>query len=95
MVKKIVTLIDIYIVAFLVIHNLEPKLELRKGKVFFLYEASEQVYRLMNDYNLDVKIPVATYVMAVKSLRAKMFGVKAQDIAATEVRKGVLSNGGD
>lgn len=93
--NRIITLIDIYIVAFLVIHNLEPKLELRNGKVFFLYEATEQIYRLMNDFNSDVKVPITSYVSAVKTLRARMFGAKAQDIAATEVRKGVLNNGGD
>jgi hypothetical protein len=90
-----VTLQDLYIAAFLILYKLEPKLEMKNGRVFFIFEGSEQVYRLMNEFNSDVEIPVSSYVAAIKSLRARMFGVKSQDIVETERRKGFLGNEGE
>lgn len=73
---KTFTSLDIYISAFLSIHDLEPGLEVRNGKVVFTFEATDTLYRLMNDFNSNDPVPVADFTTAVKTLRGKMLSAK-------------------
>lgn len=67
---------DIYLSAFLSLHNLDPTLEIRNGKVVFTFESSDTLYRLMNDYNSNEGVPVADFTTAIKTLRGKMLTAK-------------------
>jgi hypothetical protein len=73
---RIITLLDIYLSAFLLLHGIEPKLETRNGKVVFIFEADDQAYKFMNLFNGNVDVPVADFVTTVKTLRGKMLTAK-------------------
>lgn len=73
--KRFATM-DIYLSAFLSLHSIEPKLELRGGKVVFSFESTDTLYRLMNDYNSNEPVEVADYTTAIKTLRGKMLSMK-------------------
>lgn len=68
--------LDIYLSAFLSLHNLEPTLEIRNGKIIFTFEATDTLYRLMNDFNSNEPVEVADFTTAIKTLRGKMLTAK-------------------
>lgn len=73
---KTFSTLDIYLSAYLSLHDLEPTLELRNGKVIFVFESTDGLYRLMNDFNANEPVPVADFTTAVKTLRGKMLSAK-------------------
>ena len=73
---RTINLLDIYVSSFLSLHGVEPKLETKNGKVVFVFEADDQVYKLMNLFNGNVDVPVADFVTTVKTLRGKMLTAK-------------------
>ncbi len=68
--------LDLYLSAYLSLCGIHPKLEINNGKVVFVFPASDDLYRLMSDYNADVKIPVASFVTQVKALRGQMLTMR-------------------
>jgi hypothetical protein len=80
---KIFSSLDIYLSSFLALHGIEPALEVRNGKVVFVFDATDNLYRLMNRYNSNDSVPVADFVTSVKTLRGKML----------TVREGIYGNG--
>lgn len=73
---RTINLLDIYLSSFLLLHGIDPKLETKNSKVYFVFEANDQVYNLMNLFNENVKVPVADFVTTVKTLRGKMLTAK-------------------
>lgn len=73
---KTFTTLDIYLSAFLSLHDLEPTLEMRNGKVVFTFEATDTLYRLMSDFNSNPEIPCLDMITAIKTLRGKMLTAK-------------------
>jgi hypothetical protein len=68
--------LDIYLASFLSLHDQNVILELRNGKVVFTFESTDNLYRLMNQFNSNEDVPVADYTTAVKTLRGKMLSKK-------------------
>jgi hypothetical protein len=79
---RTVNLLDIYLSSFLALHGIEPKLEIRNGKVVFTFEAEDRVYKLMNSFNNNADVPVADLVTAIKTLRGKMLTFKEGNVGA-------------
>jgi hypothetical protein len=73
---KVLNLLDIHVSSFLSLHGIEPVLEHRSGKVIFTFPATDEVYRLMNRFNSDEAVPVASFVTTLKTLRGKMLTAK-------------------
>jgi hypothetical protein len=73
---KELNLLDIHLSAFLSHHGLDPRLEQINGKIVFTFPASEQVYRLMNRFNGDEDVPVASFCTKLKTLRGRMLTAK-------------------
>lgn len=69
---KTFSTLDIYLASFLSLHDQDVILELRNGKVVFTLESTDNLYRLMNDFNSNEEIPVLDYTTAIKTLRGKM-----------------------
>jgi len=66
------TTLDINLTAWLSLNGIEPTLENRNGKVVFLFESNEKLYRSINDYNSNQLVPVNDFVTHLKTLRGKM-----------------------
>lgn len=76
MVSK-VNLVDVYSSSFLILNNLEPQLEIKNGKVIFVFQGSDEIYRLLNLFNEeDTQVSVAKFVTAIKTLRGRMLTLK-------------------
>ena len=74
--NKRFTTLDLYLSAFLSLHDLTPVLETRDGRVVFVFEATDSLYQLMSEYNSNEPIEVADYTTAIKTLRGKMLSAK-------------------
>jgi len=81
--EKELKLLDIHLSAFLVHHGIEPNLEHQNGKVVFAFPANQQIYKLMNQFNGDENVPVASFCTTLKTLRGKML----------TAREGIHDNG--
>jgi hypothetical protein len=68
--------LDIYLASFLSLHGQDVILELQNGKVVFTFESTDNLYRLMNQFNSNEEIPVLDYTTAIKTLRGKMLTAK-------------------
>ena len=64
---KTIRLIDINLSAFLVHRGIEPLLEAVAGRVVFAFQATDELYRQMNEYNEDVSVPVATSLKVIRN----------------------------
>ncbi len=76
--KKNFETLDIYLTAFLIYHGLRPTLESRNGKIIFSFPQSDDLYRLMTEYNSDIPIPCASYVTTIKMVRSWMLAKKGE-----------------
>jgi hypothetical protein len=76
--KRKLQFLDIYLSAYLSLCGIPPKLETNNGKVVFVFPATDDVYRLLSDYNSDVEIPVVSFVTQVKALRGQMLTMRGQ-----------------
>lgn len=76
---KELELIDLYIAAFLMLHGVQPRLILKNGKVIFVFDASDEVYRLMTIYNSNEDVPCLDMITAIKTLRGQMLTLKGTD----------------
>lgn len=74
--ERLFTTLDIYLASFLALNKIPPILELKNGRVVFLFPASDAVYKLTMGFNSNVSVPVADFVTAVKTLRGQMLTMR-------------------
>ncbi len=67
---------DIYLSAFLSLFGIQPELKLNNGKVIFSFSASDDLYKLMMNFNSNVRVPVTDFVTMVKTLRGQMLSMR-------------------
>jgi hypothetical protein len=73
---KELELIDLYVAAFLMLHGIHPRLNLKNGKVIFVFDATDEVYRLMTVYNSNQDVPCLDLITAIKTLRGQMLTLR-------------------
>lgn len=73
---KELELIDLYLSAFLTLHEQEPKLISKNGKIIFCFDATDKVYQLMTLFNSNAEMPCLDLITAIKTLRGKMLTAK-------------------
>ena len=74
--NKVLSLFDIHLASWISSAWIEPLLENRNGKVLFLFEASDNLYRLINQFNSNEPVPIGDYVTKLKTLRGKMLSAR-------------------
>lgn len=73
---KELELIDLYVAAFFMLHGSHPQLILKNGRVVFVFDTSDEVYRLMAMFNGNQEVPCLDMVTAIKTLRGQMLTLK-------------------
>ena len=68
--------LDLYLSAFLSLFGVPPKLETVNGRVVFVFPSNDDLYKLMANFNGNVNVPVADFVVAIKTLRGKMLSMR-------------------
>lgn len=76
--EKIFSTLDIYLSAFLILHDVQPELKTTNGRVTFNFKASDDLYKWSLAYNSNEPVPVADYVTTVKTLRGQMLTMRGQ-----------------
>lgn len=76
--QKYLSILDIYLSAFLSFHGIEPTLENRNGKIVFLFDNSDELYRLIDRFNSDEEVPVNSFATQVKTLKGKLLTEKGR-----------------
>jgi hypothetical protein len=71
-----VSLQDINTAAFLQCHNIVPELKLQSGRVVFEFTATDEFYRLMEEYNANRPTPIVDFVNILRRLRSQMLTMK-------------------
>jgi len=74
--QRFFTTLDIYLSSFLSIHGIEPSLEMNNGRVIFVFPATDELYNLTLRFNSNVNVPVADFVVAIKTLRGQMLTMR-------------------
>lgn len=70
--------LDLYISAYLTFCGIQPELQITNGRVIFVFPQSDDLYRLLSNYNSNENIPVADFVTTVKMLRGRMLTMRGQ-----------------
>ncbi len=76
--EKVFSTLDLYLSAWLLLHQIQPELKTNNGRVTFNFGASDDLYKGAFAYNSNELIPVADYVTAVKTLRGQMLTLRGQ-----------------
>ena len=74
--QKIFSTLDIYLSAYLSLHDIEPCLEVKNGKTVFNFDVTDRLYKLMGEFNSNALVEVADFTTAIKTLRGKMLSAK-------------------
>ena len=77
--QRLFTTLDIYLAGFFALNGIPPTLELNNGRVVFTFPATDQLYKLMMDFNSNVDVPVADFVTTVKTLRGRMLTMRGSE----------------
>lgn len=74
--QRTLQILDIYVSAYLSLCGISPKLETNNGRVVFVFPATDDLYKLMVNYNSNVNVPVTDFVTTVKALRGQMLTLR-------------------
>lgn len=74
--KKIFSTLDLYLSAFLSQCGIPPELSITNNRVIFQFPISDELYKLITNYNSNVSVPVAEFVTRIKTLRGQMLTMK-------------------
>lgn len=64
--------------AFLDLHYLPLTLEVNNGKVVFTFPISDDLYKLIANFNSNVTVPVLDFVTVLKKLRGQMLTMRGR-----------------
>ncbi len=74
--EKEFTTLDVWLSAFLKLRGINPNLRVVRGKVLFSFPATDQIYRLLAEFNMNPEVPVVDFVSNAKTLRGEMLTLK-------------------
>lgn len=72
------TITDLYLACYLQINGILPELQSLNGRIIFSFPATDELYKLVNEYNTGAVASVVDYTAALKDLRARMHNAKAK-----------------
>lgn len=67
---------DIHTAAFLELNNVLPELTLQGTRVVFEFPATDEVYKILREYQNNPAIPVLNFVNILRRLRSKMLSMR-------------------
>lgn len=76
MTQSLITILDLNEVAFLKLHNIEPRLELQGTRVIFVFEATDAFFDISALYKQNPHVPVLDFVRELKTMRGRMLALR-------------------
>lgn len=74
--KALYTTLDAYQAGFLTIHQHIPRLVTQGSKIVFVFNASSELFRDLDDYNAEATVSAIRFTLAIKSLKSQIFSKK-------------------
>ncbi len=74
--RKTLKELDINKATFYALYGIDPILESINGRVVFTFPICDDLYRLMDNYNSNVSVPVLDFVTQLKALRGQMLTLR-------------------
>lgn len=74
--QRIFSTSDLYLSSFLSLSGIPPKLKINSGKVIFTFSASDDLYKLLMNFNSNISVPITCFVDILKELRGRMMDLR-------------------
>lgn len=85
--KGLISTLQPELAAFLELFGIQVIIEPRGGRSVFLFPRTDEVYRLMEEFNNNRNVPVTDFISHLKVLKAKMYSIRAASENGKEVKK--------
>jgi hypothetical protein len=77
-IKNKLPLFDIYQIAYAEMQGVIPELSIQGTRVAFNLPASDEVYKILREYQTNPSVSILDYVKVLRRLRAKMLSMRGQ-----------------
>ncbi len=74
--QKFYTTLDSYQSGFLLLNGYTPKLIEQGNKVVFCFDATEELYQTISDYNAGATVEAVRFTLAIKNLKSQIFSLR-------------------
>ncbi len=74
--NKFYTTLDAYQSGFLLLSGYTPKLIEQGNKVVFCFDATEELYQTISDYNSGATVEAVRFALAIKNLKSQIFSLR-------------------
>lgn len=74
--KKVFTTLDAYLAGYLTLKEFIPKLINQGDKIVFSFEASEELYKSIAEYNSGAMVEASQLALATKTLKSRIHSMR-------------------
>ena len=76
--KEKIPVFDIHTASYLELKNISPQLTMQGTRVVFEFDPTDEVYKLLREYQSNPSIPILDYVNVLRRLRARMLSMRGE-----------------
>jgi len=76
--KGKIPVFDIHTASYLELKNISPQLTMQGTRVVFEFDPTDEVYKLLREYQSNPSIPILDYVNVLRRLRARMLSMRGE-----------------
>ncbi|OGH05912.1 MAG: hypothetical protein A2W22_06940 [Candidatus Levybacteria bacterium RBG_16_35_11] len=74
--SQIFETLDLYIASYLSFCGNHPTFKIQNSRVAFSFPATDDLYKLIRNYNANINIPICDFVTTIKMLRGQMINLR-------------------
>lgn len=67
---------DLYLATYLKYRGIEPVIVKDGARAVFMFQVSDELYKLMTAFNMNDAVPIQDYIDIFKEMRSKMHDIK-------------------
>ena len=74
--KKVFTTLDAYTAGYLFLNKFTPELIQQGSKVVFCFDATDELYQSISEYNSGATVEAVRFTLAIKNLKSQIFSMR-------------------
>ena len=74
--KKVFTTLDAYTAGYLFLNKFTPELIQQGSKVVFCFDATDELYQSITEYNSGARVEAVRFSLAIKNLKSQIFSMR-------------------
>jgi hypothetical protein len=74
--ENVYSTMDVYQAGFQMLRQHIPVLDNQRGKVVFVFKATDTFYNDLNDYNSGATVEALKFAIAIKTLKSQIFSIR-------------------